>query len=397
MSVSRTQRVRLVVVIFVAAGACGSEVDDEIVDAAAQPDEIVVEPPPGERFGDYVRIVLPDLGGAGSWAADIHDDGRIVGGSFTPGGELHAVMWTADELIDLSGELGPRAAESHALDINGGGDVLITGFDFGGIGREAFVSQHGTTIGTGLEFAYEISEDGAVLGKTWSEGDRRAALWRDGELIDIGTFGFSYVDPLRSLPDGRVFVAAGIYLSKHVFHMAHATAEPEEIVAPGGLVIEAGSAVNDLGQYAGRTAEGFFIWEDGVATPLDIPADQFFTVYSITSSGWMYLAEHWDYGNEKVLRAPDGALVVLQHPGASQAYVHRVYEDGTAVGRLCWGCEKGPVRPALWREADGGAMTDLGPYGAVMAMNARGDLVGYFLEPPTAETPRAVIWRYSPP
>lgn len=393
---------------------CGGSDDDEERDGAAAdadaavisdaaptpdappPDAWLVDVPAVERFGDYVRYLLPGLGGLESAALDINDSGQIVGLAQTATGEFHACLWTREGVIDLAADLGDYAAGSYAEDINELGHVLISRHS--DEGAAVFVWQAGTIVSTGLAFARAINESGAVIGQILvlqADGyHRHAGLWQEGVLQDLGTFGARDAHVGRVLEDGRAFIATeGTLLPRRVFQVAGG--DVLEITSADGLPIYRGPAINGLGQVVARTAEGFFLWEAGVATPLaDIPLT-FEWVYGFTSSGWLELVEGADEGHDTYLRAPDGALVLLQPSGAG-VWTRDLDEAGNVVGQVCGGCEDLYGWPGLWRVGDAGLATSLGPIGGAEAMNAVGDIVGWVPIDIDYWMSRAAVWRYEP-
>jgi len=165
--------------------------------------------------GSFVFQYLGGLGGCCfAWAFAINNAGQAVGTSFTPAGQTHAFLWTAETgMTDLT----PGAAYSQAMGINNQGQVV--GTIETPSGNRAFLWENGvftlfepltggsSTEGTG------INDSGSAVGSsTVRSGYSHAVLWSGGEAIDLGT-----------LPGGRASQAAGVNAYGQVVGTAYAT------------------------------------------------------------------------------------------------------------------------------------------------------------------------------
>ena len=110
---------------------------------------------------------LQDLGGGGSIALAINNSGVAVGWAADPGGQIHAVKWSAAGVIT---DINPPGGAGQATGINDAGD--ITGFVFpqGGNGEHAWLwRSNGTqqdlgTLGGQRAYAYGINNGLVVVG-----------------------------------------------------------------------------------------------------------------------------------------------------------------------------------------------------------------------------------------
>lgn len=119
------------------------------------------------------------------------------------------------------------------------------------------------SLGSGSAIANDVSELGRVVGYSFNaSGQRRAFLWKNGEMRDLG-------------------------------------------VLPGESDSEA-TAINEAGQIVGVSGNRGFLWEDGVMSeipgfstvwnrPIDINNDERVVGWSINSSG-DYVSFGWDVG-----------------------------------------------------------------------------------------------------
>jgi probable HAF family extracellular repeat protein len=134
---------------------------------------------------------LGTLGGTNSYAADINESRQVVGWANTGDGAVHAFFWEAGAMQDL----GPVAVTQWQLrrftvaSINERGQVI--GNRPGG---GAFLWQGGVTEELPLASATAINDQGQVVGwvlapDTAGVPMRRAALWDNGVVTDLGTIG----------------------------------------------------------------------------------------------------------------------------------------------------------------------------------------------------------------
>ncbi len=137
--------------------------------------------------------VMTDLGtlGAGSSGATaINDRGQVAGFAAAPSG-THACMWSSGRIRDLHPDGLP--GQSWALEINNRGQAAGW-YDppFGGKSRAVFWDETGRMIEIGVpdntsSQAYSLNDKGQVVG--YYVGDDRVIhgfLWEDGNRTDLG-------------------------------------------------------------------------------------------------------------------------------------------------------------------------------------------------------------------
>jgi probable HAF family extracellular repeat protein len=152
----------------------------------------------GKTFHD-----LGTMGGRFSEARDITSDGRIVGSADTRDGDQHAALWVDGTWTDL-GTIGGEFSEARA--INERGTIVGRSWDADRVWRSVRWTpdlEGPFTLPTFGEpdrqsDALDVNADDVIVGKVElppiEGGVRwRAALWRDGEVTDLGLLAESGV------------------------------------------------------------------------------------------------------------------------------------------------------------------------------------------------------------
>ncbi len=144
-----------------------------------------------------IESALGTLGGENSHADDIADDGRVVGWSSTPSGDLHAFSWQSGVMHDL-GTLGGAMSQARAINMTG----QVVGVASTAANQpHAFLAQLNPDgsimsiddlgeLAGGSSYAYDINSDGVVVGTS----DARAFVWSSNMMMDLN----SLIDPLAS-------------------------------------------------------------------------------------------------------------------------------------------------------------------------------------------------------
>lgn len=150
------------------------------------------------------QIDLGALSGGDTRAYDLDDEGHVVGADISPEGVSSPVRWEAGQAEVLPLLPGYVGGEARALDNDGriAGDLI----DAHG-GHHACLWEHDAVSllpdapGRPFSHAQGMNNLGQVVGSTYAvydpptpghAGQGRAALWRDGEVIDLGvTPGYS--------------------------------------------------------------------------------------------------------------------------------------------------------------------------------------------------------------
>ena len=219
-------------------------------------------------WDDRVIRELPTLGGPTGSARAINDSGQAVGNAYLTSSIYHAALWHDGRVDDL-GTLG--GTYSIAYDINTQGRIAgaaaeASGTQWATLWIDGTPRKLDALPGATSSAARAINDqDQAIL---WNYGVAHAALWDDGSVIDLGTFGGSqsWAYGLNNLGQvvGWADLPSGIY---HAFLWGdlngNGGGDPGEMQDLGTLGGQFSSAygINDSGVIVGYAQDALGRWE----------------------------------------------------------------------------------------------------------------------------------------
>ena len=135
----------------------------------------------------WALLDLGTLGGPGSYGAAVSNNGIVVGCSDAlPSGE-HAFIYRDGKMTDLGTASDSAGGSACALAVNDAG--IVAGRSATG---ELVVWKDGGVTKLGIHGNVAAMNDaGAIVGSYQDTGRERAFLYRDGTLVDLGSFGDS--------------------------------------------------------------------------------------------------------------------------------------------------------------------------------------------------------------
>jgi probable HAF family extracellular repeat protein len=230
---------------------------------------------------------LGTLGGTYTVPTDINDRGQVVGWSRQDfAAPAHAFFWDQGTVQDL-GEIvvvGSTQPKFNQVRINQRGQVL-------GIRPEggAFLWDNGVTQTVALAFASGLNDEGQVAGWVWHDSAgvrmRRAAVWENGVVTELGTVGGaeSWANDISnsgwvvggSLTGPNEFGTA----ERHAFRWRDGVMEDlgrSGQMSSGRPVGWEGMLVNEPGQVAAKSTDLPFFWEHGTAQPINCGCFSFY-------------------------------------------------------------------------------------------------------------------------
>ena len=284
------------------------------------------------------------MGGNGSVASGINASGVVVGTAFFDAGTSRVFTWHEGVTADV----GPNWGVTEPV-IDDAGQVAWTAP--AGVGAHAQLWDGETTrdlgtLGGAYSFARAINGTGQVTGTSYtSDGSVHAFLWSNGVMQDLGTLGGS-TSWAWAINDAGAVTGASYDAGGRV-HAFLWDGGMHDLGAPPGEEFSEGIAVNGRGEVAGHSspypdgdpARSAFRWRDGVMARLDVPA-----------------------------------------PSPLEIRAHALNAGGVVVGMYRLPSQ---LHAVVW---DTGAVWDLGAQGEALAVNGRGDVVGWAGD-------AAVLWR----
>jgi probable HAF family extracellular repeat protein len=229
--------------------------------------------------------------------------------------------------------------------------------------------------------AHAINPSGDIVG--WSTPTLtfglfrvHAVLWRDGEIIDLGTLGGDLSRAWGISPSGVVVGAALTpdNFSWHAFRWENGVMTE---LGPGfafGISPDGRVVGKNQGSLIGGHA---VLWENGATVDLGTLGGVTSVAYAINPSGVIVGSSRTTEGTEHAFVWRDGTMADLGTLGGARSVAYAINPRGDIVGSSTTAA--GEEHAVLWQK--NGDMVDLGPPGrtsVARGINASGQIVGYF-------------------
>lgn len=236
----------------------------------------------------YTAVELGTMGGTGSIAYGVNDNGEAVGVADLEGGALRAFFHDGSKMIELPTL--PGGGDCRAFGLSNKGQVVGVAANKEGRDRAVLWERSGagvwevTDLGllpgapsAGYALARRINDSGAIVGTAASSSGRpHAFIWRNGAMEDMGilhypaTWGISEAAGLNDAGHAVGFAYAPLFGPDHGFHFdgeSQADITPEQAFgfARGQSLNNAGLACGIIIKDGGAS-EGF---EAGIFNTLD--------------------------------------------------------------------------------------------------------------------------------
>ncbi|MCA9945973.1 MAG: hypothetical protein KC449_20965 [Anaerolineales bacterium] len=258
----------------------------------------------------------------------------------------------------------------------------------------------------GFQSANDINNRNQIASScSWDGLFLQACLWRNGELINLGTLGGNYSHATAINNSGQVAGYAHIETQPPPFtHIFHA------FLWEDGTMIDLGtfgyhsiaSAINESGQIVGRSSYNpssvpthAFLWENGVMTDLGTLGGFTSSASDINNRGQIV---GYSFDSQNVSHAvlwEDGTVIDLGSLGGSISVAYAINNRGQVVG--CSQTAAGLDHAFLW---ENGVMTDLSnneeDRSCAYDINNRGQIVGVINDFAVTWEKGHLVWLASP-
>jgi probable HAF family extracellular repeat protein len=321
------------------------------------------------QYPHYRLVDLGTFGGPGSFYASapvvqsVNNAGVVVGGAETPGTD-------------------PLAPNCSIISSN---CQIVHAFEW----RDGVRTDLGTLPGGNNSIAYWVSDSGLVFGSSDDGGvdavtglqDFEGVVWKNGQIINMGTLGVNFVGPNAMNNRGQV-VGVALNALPDEFSFLGLGTQTRAFLWQDGVMLDLGTlggpdswaaSINDRGQIA-----GWSLLDSTVNSSTGQPTQHPFL---------------WENGRMIDLHTLGGTFAVvgsLQNPGAGSSLNNRGQVIGTSnlLGDSIH-------HPFLW---DRGILTDLGTLGGdngeAWWINNSGQIVGR-ADLPGSQVHHAFLWKNS--
>lgn len=213
-------------------------------------------------------VRIPTLGGSGSVALDINDNGSVVGQANVLGDiAAHGFYWKAGVITDL-GALAPEV-ESSAWAINNNEEIVGWSTNANGLGSSAMYWHDGATtninaaMGAAGSVAWDINDRGVVVGQgNLGPGFSKGFVWSaDAGGVSAGTLPGFMGGANKGINNDGVIVGHSFFFGDpDKAHMAYPSDrggyDDSFEIGPGGYGVSIANDINNHGIAVGYADQG---------------------------------------------------------------------------------------------------------------------------------------------
>ncbi|HSN22488.1 MAG TPA: hypothetical protein VLS49_17520 [Usitatibacter sp.] len=227
---------------------------------------------PAPRARHWTLVDLGTLGGSGSYGAAVSDNGHVAGCSNIASGAVHAFVYRAGRMVDLTPD---DPGNSCALAVNDRG--VAAGRAGSG---ELVVWEEGRVTPLGVNGnVTAINDAGLVVGSYTANGEERAFAWEGGTLRDLGAGAGSTANDVNS----RGEIVGGA--NGHAFALL-GDGVLRDLGTLGGAMSVA-NGINDRSEIVGMASNGHgqptaFVYSQGMQA---LPGPSFSGAVEVTNRG----------------------------------------------------------------------------------------------------------------
>lgn len=230
----------------------------------------------------------------------------------------------------------------------------------GGLGRAAY--------------GYGVNDVGHVVGEAYDQSDRRYAyMWRDGEVVDLGSLGGEWFE-VRDLNNSGQ--AVGWSETAQGYNHAFLWQDGEMYdLEPWAEYYSYASAINEAGLVVGRHESEAVKWEDGRMTHVTTPRNRAFAEANGVNNLGQIVGSYSSGSGEHAFLSDGGVATDLGTLGGCCSAALDINDRGQVVG---WSeVASGEQRPFLWQD---GQMAELPTtsftWATAVSINNSGQIAG---------------------
>ena len=318
----------------------------------------------------YKIIDLDTLGRMQSEAYSINNNGQIIGYEYVPYINKHVCLWQNGNTIFWDGTQYCQAAR-----INCSGQAVGYSYDSKNDLTSAILWQDGKmnylpTLGENYNRAYDINNNGDIVGYSSKNGRNRAVIWENGNITDLGSgisFGinnngqvvgdsYSYYGLDGMNTNAALWQNGNMTILSNYFSEAFdindkgqivgcsyfANGDSHAVLWQNGVMTDLGTlggfnsearAINNKGQIVGfsrmpNNDTHAFIWQNGVMTDLGTLGGPDSQAYDINDNGLIVGRSQASYGTD--------SLATLWEPVPEPSSIFTLFCGIGGIGGIAW-------------------------------------------------------------